>query len=97
MVNELTITPSSVVVWCQEPLSAEIDGEIVLMRITDGLYFGLDTVGSDVWRKLAHPVKIADICTSLAERYEAAPGVIEQDVLELISKLYERQLVEVLK
>lgn len=97
MVNELAITPSSVVVWSQEPLSAEIDGEIVLMRVTDGLYFGLDTVGSDVWRKLAQPVKIADLCVSLAERYEADPGVIEQDVLELISKLYERQLVEVLE
>jgi len=96
MTNGLTITLSSVVVWSQGPLSAEIDGEVVLMSVADGMYFGLDTVGSEVWRQLEQPVKIADLCVSLAERYEAEPNVIEYDVLELVTKLYERQLVEVL-
>jgi hypothetical protein len=95
MGSEPTITPSSVVVWSDGPLAADIDGEVVLMSVADGLYFGLDTIGSDVWRRLAQPVRLADICADLTARYDAEPGLIERDVLELIAKLHARQLVEI--
>lgn len=95
MVNESGITSSSVVVWNQNHLSAEVDGEIVLMSVAEGRYVGFDAIGSDVWRQLAQPVRVSDLCASLAERYEAESGVIESDVLELLAELRERDFVEV--
>ena len=95
MTNDSSIKLSSVVVWSQDPLAAEIDGEIALMSVSSGRYFGLDVTGSDVWRQLAQPVKIADLCASLSARYRSEPGTIEHDVLKLIAKLHERQLVKV--
>ena len=90
------ITPSSVVVQSSNLLATEVDGEVIMMDAAAGLYFGLDAVGKDVWRHLAQPVRIADLCAALAEWYEEAePGAIERDVLALVAKLCERRLVEI--
>jgi hypothetical protein len=32
-------------------LTAEVDGEIVMMSIKQGRYFGLDDIGSDIWKR----------------------------------------------
>lgn len=89
------ITLSSVAVCSDAPLTAEVDGEVVLMSVSDGMYFGLNTVGSDIWRRLAQPTRVADLCAALSADYEGDAAQIERDVLTLLTKLVERQLVEI--
>lgn len=75
-------------------LSAEVDGEAVLMSIEKGLYFGLDEIGSDVWRRLETPVEIAALAASLAEDYDGDSTVIENDLIALLSDMAANGLVE---
>ncbi|HEY0836221.1 MAG TPA: PqqD family protein [Azospirillum sp.] len=75
-------------------LSAEVDGEAVLMSIEKGFYFGLDDIGSDVWRRLEEPVGVAALAAALAEDYDGDPAVIEHDVLALLSDMAANGLVE---
>lgn len=89
------IALSSVVVRGTQCLEAEVDGEVVLMSVADALYFGLNAVGTDIWRRLAQPIRLADLCSTLAEEYEADIATIERDVLALVAKLAGRKLVEV--
>ena len=47
-------------------VTAEVDGEIVMMSIEQGRYFGLDDVGSDIWRRIEPPCSFATLIDGLA-------------------------------
>jgi len=75
-------------------LATEVDGEMVMMDIKNGLYFGLDAIGTDIWKRLEAPVVVADLAAGLVRDYEAEPEAIEHDVLALLTDMAERGLVE---
>lgn len=89
------VAPTSTVVQSREPLSAEVDGEVVLMSVEQGRYFGLDAIGADVWRRIGSPVRVSDLCVALAADYDGASDVIERDVLDLLRRMAGRGLIEV--
>jgi hypothetical protein len=41
------------------------------------------------------PVQVSDLIDELSRHYEAPPGVIERDVLQLLSQLSEEGLIQV--
>lgn len=84
----------SVFCRCAGPLAAEIGGEVVLMSVERGNYYGLDEIGSDIWRRLEQPLRVADLVTALAADYDGEVAVIERDVLDLLTKLLDNGLVE---
>lgn len=88
-------TSQSVVRRSSPPLSTELDGEAVLMGIDSGRYYGLDTVGGDVWQRLATPSSVGDICATLAEDYDGDAAQIEHDVEALLIQVRDEGLREV--
>ena len=49
----MTVGPDSVVVQEDEPIAAEVDGEVVMLSERAGAYFGLDGIGSEIWKLIA--------------------------------------------
>lgn len=94
MTDQRTLNLSSIIVRSSEPLSADVGDETVLMSATQGRYFGLDAICSDVWRRLETPIRVADLCAALAAAYNGEPGLIERDVLDLLNRMLARQLIE---
>jgi hypothetical protein len=86
---------ASTVSHIPNPVAAEVAGETVLMSLERGRCYGLGQIGSEIWKKLASPVCVADLIAELSEEYEAAPGLIEQDVLELLDQLATEGLIRV--
>jgi len=83
-------------VVCNQSLPAtEVDGEVVLMDMGAGKYFSLDPVGTDVWRRMADPVRVDELCTALAADYAAPAETVRADVLALLERLIERDLVRI--
>ena len=76
-------------------LATTVDGELVMMDVEKGVYFGLDAIGTDVWNRLEAPVTAAELADALAQDYEADTATIERDVLALLSRMAEQGLVEV--
>ena len=72
-----------------------VNGEIVLMSIDTGKYYGLDAIGSDIWGRLQTPIRVEALCNALAADYDAEAGRIEGDVIALLEELLEQGLVEV--
>ncbi|MET4698127.1 hypothetical protein ABIE65_001144 [Constrictibacter sp. MBR-5] len=87
---------SSIVVQNREPLSADLDGGVLLMSAEKGRFFGLDAVGGEVWRRLEVPARVSDLCAGLAADYDGPPDAITQDVLALLGRMAERELIEIL-
>ena len=78
-----------------KPVETTVGSEVVLMTLDSGECLGLGETGSDVWRLLAQPTRLEPVFQALRESYEAPPGVIEQDVVELLEQMLDRGLIEV--
>jgi hypothetical protein len=89
------LNPDSVVCHRANPVAADVGGETVLMSLERSRCYGLGEIGSDIWSKLASPVRVEDLVEELNARYEAPPGVVERDVLQLLTQLAEEGLIRV--
>jgi hypothetical protein len=97
MTNTQEIELSTIVVRSDDPLSADVGGEIVLMSMERGKYYDLDTISSDIWRRLSQPVRVAELCGTLVEEYDGESATIETDVLALLRQFSDLGLIQVRK
>jgi hypothetical protein len=74
-------------------VTAEVDGEVVMMSIEQGQYFGLDDIGSVIWKRLDTPCAFADLIDRLAADYDADRASIAADVRALLETMAERDVV----
>ena len=85
---------SAIVVVANDVLSSELGSEHVLLNLRDATYYGLEDVGSDIWRLLQKPVSVAEICRAIVETRDVDPERCRRDVAKLLGELVERRLVE---
>jgi hypothetical protein len=74
-------------------LSAEVSGEIVMMSIERGSYFGLDDIGSDIWKRIEQPCTFAVLIDGLAATYDADRVTIAADVRALLDRMAAQDVV----
>ncbi|WP_165322079.1 PqqD family protein [Rhizorhabdus phycosphaerae] len=87
------ITLSSSVQASPDMLTADVEGETVMMDAESGYYYNLDPIGSRIWHALAEPTRVDALCDRLAEDFDAPIEVIRKDVLALLESLVERKLL----
>jgi hypothetical protein len=68
-------------------ITAQVLDEIVMMNIDRGRYFGLDDIGSDIWRRIEPPRSFADLVDGLAADYNADRAIIAADVRALLERM----------
>ncbi|MBK6395430.1 MAG: PqqD family protein [Betaproteobacteria bacterium] len=76
-------------------LSTELHDEGVLLNLETGEYFGLDSVGMEMWKLLRANGDVGAARAALLEQYDVAEDVLAKDLDELIAKLAERKLLVV--
>jgi Coenzyme PQQ synthesis protein D (PqqD) len=74
-------------------LTAEVEGEVVMMSIEQGCYFGLDDIGSDIWHRIEPPCSFATLIDRLAADYEADRATIAADVQALLGRMAAQDVV----
>lgn len=72
---------------------SEVAQEAVLLNVQTGSYHSLDEIGSKIWRALATPHSVDEICARMAEEYPANPEEVRADTLEFVGQLVERNLL----
>jgi ornithine carbamoyltransferase len=91
------ITPETVVVAARDQVSADVDGEFVILNLADEVYYGLDGVGARVWTLLEEPRTVAELASAVSAEYEVDAETAERDLLALVADLAGRRLVEVVE
>ena len=86
---------SSVVQAVPDHVSSNMDGETVILALANGVYYGLDPIGSRIWNLIQEPQQVAAVRDALLAEYEVAPTQCERDLLALLSRMAEAGLVEV--
>lgn len=75
-------------------VSADLDGEAVLMAAGSGRYFALNATGSRIWALLREPRTVAGICAALEQEFEVDPADCQREVVGHLRELLDRGLVE---
>lgn len=83
----MALSRSTVVARDPDILFEEVDGELVMLSIRSGKYFGLDPVGAEVWRALAEPRSIEDLCAALSDIYDVDSETCFREVSEFVGAL----------
>jgi hypothetical protein len=91
----LPVTDATLISRSPTVLTAEVDGEVLMMSIERGCYFSLNDVGYDIWRRLDPPCSFAELIDRLAADYDAARATIVEDVQALLSRLVAEDIVRV--
>ena len=76
-------------------IGAELDGEYVMLDPDSGHYYGLNEVGTIVWRCLSQPRRLQDLVGHVCERFDVTPAQCLIDVSALVRELSTRGLVTV--
>ena len=77
--------------------AGQVDDEVVMIDIDSGKYYGLDPIGSFIWNHLATPIRIADLCTLLGQRYTVEAERCQREVLALLEQMQERDMLIVVE
>jgi hypothetical protein len=95
--RNLPLQTSTTVVACRDGfVEAEIDDEILALSIEQGTCYGMNRVGSRIWKLIAKPIRICDLCVALLAAYRVDPDVCERQVLDLLEELRAEGLVATL-
>ncbi len=76
-------------------LFQEVGGESVLLSLGSESYFGLDPVGTRIWKLLGEDARLQHAFDAMLAEYEVDPVSLEKDLLELVRKLAEVGLVQI--
>lgn len=87
------ITSNSIVQRNPKLIANQMDGEIVMMSIDNGEYYGLDEVGSRIWELMDKPVSIEELIDSLVMEFEVSREECFQDTLEFLGDLFAKDLL----
>ena len=95
MKNSKIVECHSIVARGEDLLVSEVDGDVVMMSVEQGVYSGLNTIGSAIWRLLEHPKCVSDLCDRLMERYDVDRHRCEQDVIGFLNDLVSNDTIRI--
>lgn len=78
-----------------EPLTAAVDGELVMLDPRNSRYFGLDSVGHRIWELLERPQSVGALCAALEARFDVTAEACRADVLAFLEQLADAELVDI--
>ncbi len=89
-----TISLESFVVATKDQAYCELSGESVILHLKNGIYYGLDRIGTRIWNLIQAPTSVASIRDALLSEFEVDCERCEADLLSILQKLADQELVE---
>jgi len=71
----------------------KLEGELVLLDLSGGSYFGLDALGTRIWEHVEAGEPVEAIVADISGAYDVECETVEQDVRDLLSDLLENGLI----
>jgi hypothetical protein len=91
----MVVRLDSIVVRDSEPIATTIDDEVVMLSPRAQAYFGLGSVGSEIWKAIEQPRRVDEICAALMQEFEVDAETCRREVLDFLNDLVERKLARV--
>ena len=76
-------------------LSADLDGEVVILSIDNGRYYDMNEVGSRIWALMERPISVAALIDLLVGEFEVEREICQEEVLAFLRELHADGLVQI--
>jgi hypothetical protein len=93
--QEDLISQSAIVRVAPEQLSRDLDGEIIILNLCTGTYYGLEHVGARIWGLIQEPRTVAQLRDALVAEYEVSREQCDIDLQRLLQELLRTGLITV--
>jgi hypothetical protein len=71
----------------------DLAGEVVILNLATGVYFGLDGAGEQMWHQLVEQPSLEKAFESLKKQFDVDPKQLRRDLEALLQQLAEKGLV----
>lgn len=75
-------------------ITTEVDGELVMMSVDKGKYFGLNEIGHAIWQLLDKFSTPAEIISQLQKEYKVDRETCEEDVMDFLQEMAGKGVVD---
>ena len=89
------LTPHSLLTRNPDLVAAGMNGDIVMMSIERGLYFGISGVGTRIWELLEQPTRIDALAQAIQAEYDVDEATCQRDLLLFAGELVKHGVVAV--
>jgi hypothetical protein len=91
--SNMSISPNTFLSRNLEIITNEIDDEILMMSIEDGKYYGLNPVGSEIWKLIEEPKTLEEVIPALMEIFEIDEDSCRKESLEFIESMIKNNII----
>lgn len=93
---EKEIFEDSIVVATMDQVSGDLsDGEVAILNLKDGVYYGLNSVGGRIWNLIQQPRYVREVRDILLDEYDIDHETCSLELFSLLRDLSKRKLIEV--
>jgi hypothetical protein len=91
----MELSGSTIVTVSKDYVYCNVEDEMVLLGMEDGIYYGLNPVGAFIWEQIKEPKTVDEVRDAILEEYDVEKIQCEKDLMELLRELTEKGLVVV--
>lgn len=88
------LSRSSTIVVSKDVVSCDLGGETAMLDMKEGVYYGLNEMGTIIWEFIQEPVTLQEIVDNILKEYEVDEETCFADLVELIEQMVENKLIE---
>ena len=78
-----------------EQVSCPVGDESVILGLKNSVYYGMNPVGSSVWKLLQRRRSVTELRDAVLEEYDVEKERCERDLLDLLEKMQAEGLIQV--
>jgi hypothetical protein len=87
------LTTEATISQSEDQVFTIVDGEAVLMGISDGRYYRLDDIGTRIWSLIETPKSLSAVCDQLVQEFSVPRETCEADVRGLLERMSKHNLI----
>ena len=88
-----TVTLQSVISRNPVIIHSAMDDEVVMMSVDQGLFFGVDKIGTHIWNILETPAKVEELIEKLVDHYDVEPELCKNDTLLFLNDMLLKKVI----
>ncbi|WP_191565592.1 lasso peptide biosynthesis PqqD family chaperone [Metabacillus idriensis] len=97
MVKIQQLSTTHIVCQGEGNIVSDMDGEKVMLSISNGKYYNLGEMGGVIWELIKTPTSINQLINTLLHQYEVEQNECQEQVISFLDRLYDEKLIKLEK
>ncbi len=89
----MELSGSTIITVSKDYVYCNVEDEMVLLGMEDGIYYGLNPVGAFIWEQIKEPKTVNEVRDAILKEYDVEKEECSQDLFELLHELAEKGLI----